>query len=214
MKHLRRKSISELFPLVNGTENLKHFRFSKTVFGCVFLSGSQIYSLRVLSPLWLTAGPPAPFKLANTCEKRLSPVAQPVGLARPGHPWATRWGQLSQTLLRGTRFWLTAACSAARPKGCRFESYPRSQKFPARLLSPPVYWGIGVLGVVSHEEVFRRDLSQTGALPNAVTAETSFCPINAQPQGRRTLLPYARAPRPQDANDFHAPPPAAKDAPS
>ena len=27
----------------NGAENLKLFRFSKTVFGCVFLSGSQTF---------------------------------------------------------------------------------------------------------------------------------------------------------------------------
>jgi hypothetical protein len=37
--------------LVNGAENLKHFRFSKTVFGCVFLSGSQKFPAKLLSPL-------------------------------------------------------------------------------------------------------------------------------------------------------------------
>ncbi len=35
--------MSELFPLVNGVENLAHFQFSKTVFGSVFLSGSQTF---------------------------------------------------------------------------------------------------------------------------------------------------------------------------
>ena len=43
---------------------------------------SQIYPLRVLSAFWLTAGPPAPPKLANTCGKRLSLEAPPVGLAQ------------------------------------------------------------------------------------------------------------------------------------
>lgn len=40
---LQRKSISELFPLVNGAENLEHFWFSKTVFESELLSGSQIF---------------------------------------------------------------------------------------------------------------------------------------------------------------------------
>jgi hypothetical protein len=39
--HLRRKSIFELFLLVNGAENLLNFWFSKTGFESVFLSASQ-----------------------------------------------------------------------------------------------------------------------------------------------------------------------------
>jgi hypothetical protein len=53
----------------------------------VFL-GSQIYPLRVLSPLWLTAGSPAPLKLASICEIRLSLVARLVELARLKGPGA------------------------------------------------------------------------------------------------------------------------------
>jgi hypothetical protein len=44
---------------------------------------SQIYSLRVLSALWLTAGRPAPHKLANTRGTRPSPDARTTGRARP-----------------------------------------------------------------------------------------------------------------------------------
>src|ERR1700676_359181 len=40
---------------------------------------SQIYPLRVLSAFWLTAREPAPIKMANTCEKRLSPYAWTTG---------------------------------------------------------------------------------------------------------------------------------------
>jgi hypothetical protein len=37
--------------LVNGTENLEHFRFSKTVFGCVLLSGSQLLLFELSPPV-------------------------------------------------------------------------------------------------------------------------------------------------------------------
>ena len=64
----QRKSIFELFLLVNGAENLAHFWFSKTVFESVFLSGSQIYPLRVLSSFRLASVKPASLKMANTCK--------------------------------------------------------------------------------------------------------------------------------------------------
>jgi hypothetical protein len=47
--HSRRKSVSELFSLVNDLENGEHFRFSKTVFESVFLSGSQTFASKPLS---------------------------------------------------------------------------------------------------------------------------------------------------------------------
>ena len=44
---------------------------------------SRIYSLRVLSAFWLTAGKPTSLKMANTCQKELSLAAGAAGpLAR------------------------------------------------------------------------------------------------------------------------------------
>src|ERR1019366_9036216 len=56
----------------------------------------------------LTADKPEPLKMANSCEKRLSPEARPAGLSRPECRTDPGWGQLSHTLPQGTGVWLTA----------------------------------------------------------------------------------------------------------
>jgi hypothetical protein len=74
---------------------------------------SQIYPLRAFSAFWLTAAKPVSRKMANTCVIRT--------LSAGAQGWATRpecladagSGQLSQTLLRGTSFWLTAIKQSA-----------------------------------------------------------------------------------------------------
>ena len=53
----------------------------------------------------------------NTCGKRLSLEAPPVGLARPGRPGAAHCGQSSHTLLRRTHCWLTATRSSSQLMG-------------------------------------------------------------------------------------------------
>src|ERR1035437_9714855 len=77
---------------------------------------SQIISLRTFSAFRLTADKPEPLKMANSCEKRLSPEARPAGLSRPERRTDPGWGQLSHTLLQGTDVWLTATTTHSRHK--------------------------------------------------------------------------------------------------
>jgi len=56
---------SEIQALVNTTEKVAPPEFSIRVFGSVSVSGSQIYSLRTLSALWLTAGQSVPLEMAT-----------------------------------------------------------------------------------------------------------------------------------------------------
>jgi hypothetical protein len=74
--------VFELFALVNGAENLALFRFSKTVFGCVLLSGSQILFFLILPSSWLTR----PMFAVVRASPRMSPIKHKSGaIQNTGH---------------------------------------------------------------------------------------------------------------------------------
>jgi hypothetical protein len=75
-----------------------------------FYLWSQIYLLRVLSAVWLTACKLAPLEMANARGTRLSPDVRPTGRTRPERPAGACRGKLSQPLRGGPRLWLTAIC--------------------------------------------------------------------------------------------------------
>jgi len=57
-----------------------------------------------------------PFKLGNTPGKRLSLEVRPVAQARPEHRFDAERGQISQTLSRRPRVWLTETKEISRKR--------------------------------------------------------------------------------------------------